>query len=455
MINERLFQQAVKRWTHFFQRELWEEDIDRRGWKHLWVAPLRIILLVWDRRRSHLLFLRASALTYVTAMSIVPTLAFVFALAKGFGVHQTLEPFLLKYVSAGQEEVVRRVIQYIGNTNVKALGSIGFALVLFSVIQAMGTIERSFNDIWGIRSHRRGFRKVADYISILAICPLAVTFSLAMTATISSATITQKLRLIGPISQVMDWLFALGPYTMLWLGFIFLYMFAPNTRVRPGSAIIGGILAGTLWQVSLWSYTYFQVGLARYNAIYSGFASLPFFLVWLYVSWVIVLFGAVITFFHQNLHSFRSLQSTPHASPLYRERLALRAMMGIAHRFYSGGPPWDMEEISRALQVHPSLLEEVLSKLHDGGLLMELQSGGRRFIPARALGKISMLDVVMAISSGGYDPPEPMTKAEKDMLRDTLAPARMTFEKTLGDINFQQLCQNVGGQYLSPGPSQE
>ncbi len=454
MINERLFQRAAKRWTRFFQQELWEEDINGSGWKYLWIAPLRMALLAWEGRRSHLLLLRASALTYVTVMSIVPTLAFVFALAKGFGVHHILEPFLLKYVSMGQEKVVTYVIQYIGNTSVKALGSIGFALVFFSVIQAMSTIERTFNDIWGIRAHRRGFRKIADYMSILAICPLAVTFSLAMTATISSSTITQKLRLIAPISQVMDWLFTLGPYAMLWLGFIFLYMFAPNTRVKPKSAVIGGILAGTVWQIFLWSYTHFQVGLARYNAIYSGFASLPFFLVWLYVSWVIVLFGAEIVFAHQNLRFFRSLQSAPHPSPYYRERLALRAMIGIARRFYSGGLPWEMEEFSRALKVQPSLLDEVLSKLHDRGLLIELQTDGRRFIPARALENISMLDVVMAIYRGGEDPPELMTKVEEDILRDTWASARMTLEETLANIHFKRLCQRGGEQYLSPVRSQ-
>jgi len=442
---------VAKRWLHFFQIKLWEELAGGSRWRELCIIPLRVAVLVWEGRRRHLILLRASALTYVTAISIVPTLAFIFALAKGFGVHHFLEPFLLKYIAFGQEEIIRRIIQYISNTNVKALGSIGFLLVLVSVIGAMGTIERTFNQIWGVQQHRRGFRKVADYLSILAIFPLAVMFSVAMTAAVSSSTIAQKLRLIGPFSQVMDWLFTLGPYVMLWVGFIFLYILAPNTRVRTQSAVIGGFLAGTVWQASLCIYTQFQIGLARYNAIYSGFASLPFFLVWLYVSWVIVLFGAEIVFIHQNLRSFKGTQLLPDASPRYRERLALRAMMKIAHRFYTGGSPWEAAELSRALQVHPALLAEVLSTLQGNKLIVELLGDGRRFIPARDLEKIFVIDVVTAVYRGKQDFPEQMNQVEEAVFRDILAPARQSMEDTLGAIHFQQLCQSMDKERLSTG----
>ncbi len=246
--------------------------------RHFWLKVLRILIIVVRDFNRDKCMLRASALTYATLLSIVPLLAFAFAILKGFGVQNQIEPLLIENLAVGSEAVVTRIIEYINNTNVTRLGTVGLGMLLLTILALLSNIEESFNSICGVSETRTLMRRFADYFSVLAFGPLLIVVAVSMTATIQTLDVVQTLQSKQYLGEMIRFAFKTLPYVAMWIAFSFMYIFMPNIRVRLPAAIIGGVIGGTIWQLGQVGYVLLQVGVARYNAIYGTLAALPIFI---------------------------------------------------------------------------------------------------------------------------------------------------------------------------------
>jgi membrane protein len=201
----------------------------------------------------------------------------------------------------------------------------------------------------------------------------------------------------------------------------------------------------------LYGYTEFQFGLSRYNVIYSSFASIPFFMVWLYSSWLMLIVGAVTAYIHQNYSHLRENAMTAYVSYSYKERLALRAFMAIASAFYEGKKPLSIERLSTLLDVPVHLVHDMIFILRDEELISVISgedSKEMHFLPSKDLSRIRFTEVLIALREHGENPSEQMTEGERSFLDTTLDQILKDVEVTFKDITFDDLCREYAGRYL-------
>lgn len=393
-------------WKKFFREDLWRFDFYEltRG-KKSWYQTLQVFFLVTQGFVKDKVLLRASALTYSTLLAIVPLLAFMFAILKGMGVQRRLEPLLLERMAAGaSQEMIAQILSYIDRINVGSLGAIGLVLLILTVIGVLGNIEAAFNEIWGLTQPRPLLRKFSDYFSLIFILPLLFFAALSLTASLKSATVVLWMQAQPGLGPMVVLLLRLTPFFALWGLFIFLFMFMPNTRVKFTSALIAGVFTGTLWQATQWAYVTFQVGVAKYNAIYGTFAQLPIMFIWIYVSWVIVLFGAEFSFALQNVATYRQERESGEVHFQARQELSLAFLRLIQERFVTGSPVVTAEQLAQEQAVPVRLARRVLADLMHIGLLTKVtEEGSVAYLPSRQLETLEAADVLEQLERMGTD----------------------------------------------------
>jgi membrane protein len=278
------------------------------------VKPLmefsRLVLAVANDVRKGSLRLRAAALTYVTLLSLAPLLAICFSVLKAIGIHNQLKPFLLDFLAPlGDQgrDIAGRLVGFVDNIKVGVLGMVGFLILVYGVLAMMREIELAFNDIWGVERARTLLRRIRDYPVVLLIVPLCMSLSVAVTEVLRHAGLVEKWLGIHIPGGVFEAVAGFIPYVLFVLSFTALYMFMPNTRVRARPALAAGLLATVLWKVLGWLFGVFVVGSGSYAAIYSVFAAMMLFMVWVNTGWLIVLVGASLSRHIQNAP--RSLQA--------------------------------------------------------------------------------------------------------------------------------------------------
>jgi membrane protein len=349
--------------------------------------------------------LRASALTFTTLLSLVPLLALMFAVLKGFGVQNELEPLLLKQLAVGGGAAVTKIVEYINNTNVGRLGTFGLIFLVISVLTLLSNIEQSFNSIWGVKETRSLRRRFTDYFSVVTIGPLFLVVAISMTSTLKSQGLVQSLLEHAYVGELLLALFKVLPFMVMWLVFAGLYLFMPNVKVSPRAALIGGIFGGTLWQFSQWGYLNFQVGVARYNAIYGTMAVLPILMVWIYLSWMIVLLGLEMTYATQNLRTLRQDIRGARVNFASYEFITLTVLLHIGRRFYRGQSALGHEELASQLDAPSRLLRAILEELTRLGFIVGTAQDSENvgYQPAQALEAIKLHDVIRGLALNGED----------------------------------------------------
>lgn len=390
-------------------------------------------------------FLRASALTFTTILSIVPFFAITFAVLKGLGVQNTLEPIIIEQVAAGLHEVVDNLITYINNTNVTSLGAIGAVTLIVTVITLLGNIEEAFNAIWGVRETRSLYRKFSDYLSVVVSAPLLLFTAISITTTLSSQTIVQWIIDRTYFGPAIVFFFKLVPYVSMWGALIFLYVFIPNTRVRFASALAGGIIAGTLWQIAQWGYVHFQVGVAKYNAIYGTLAMVPVFMVWIYTSWLIVLFGVEVVYAHQNRKTFRQEIHGLQISHAVRERIGLAVMLEIGMVFQKGSRPWTAEHLAAILGIPVRTLTELLDVFTAAGFLAQVAGDRPAWHPAKPLEHLSLAEIIDAVRNYGESYPVSLRFRGGEVLEELLTKLRKGAGDAVAGMTLQELVARVAG----------
>lgn len=401
---------VIKKINDFFSTEIWRIRADKLPKsKSFFLRQLRIIVLAWRGFDEDKCKLRASALTFYSLLSIVPIVAMAFGVAKGFGFEKRLEVVLLEKFP-GQEEVIGRVIlfaqSFLQNTQGGLIAGIGIAVLFWTVIKVLGNIETSFNDIWGIKHGRSIGRKFSDYMSVMLICPILLIMSSSMTVLITSqvALILDKIAILGALAPLIMFSLKFLPYLFLWILFTFFYAFMPNTKVLIRSAFLGGVVAGTIYQLTQWAYITFQIGASKYGAIYGSFAALPLFLVWLQVSWLIVLFGAEISFAEQNVETYEFEPDSLKVSGAFKRLLALRITHLCVKNFFKAKTPWTAAQIAHRLEIPVRLVRQILFELTESGVLVEVRFSDLNEVayqPAKDIEHLTIQDVLETLDTHG------------------------------------------------------
>jgi membrane protein len=363
--------------THFIEYDIWRIRLkDLPAFKAFLIEYLRVLLAAWKGFNHHQCAWRASALTFYSLLSIVPVAAMAFGIAKGFDFQTILQERLLEKFE-GQEEVLTRVFDFANtllvNTKGGVIAGVGVAVLFWTIIKVLGHIERSLNDIWGIKQPRSLSRKATDYLSVMLISPVLLVVSSSATIFIASqvAFITQKIEMLGPISLVVTFILKFAPFMIMWALFSFLYIFMPNTKVHFKAGLFAGIIAGTIYQTVQWLYMTFQVGVAQYNAIYGSFAALPLFLVWLQLSWLIVLAGAELSYNYQHSDMLEFEPDIERLSASFKKLLTLRVVSLLSKNFSQGLKPLTLSDMARSTDIPKKLIQQILNHLVECGIIIE------------------------------------------------------------------------------------
>jgi membrane protein len=394
--------------SHFIQSWVWGRDINSLApWPRAGMRMLRMLWAIVRDLRSGELNLRAMSLVYTTMLSIVPLLAVSFSVLKGFGVHEALETAMMGALQPLGEQGVnigRRIIEFVDNVKVGVLGSVGLALLLYTVISLMQKIEVAFNFIWLVPQERPFAQRFSDYLSVIVIGPVMVFSSLGVSASLQSTAIVKTITAIEPFGSLLHFGSALLPYVLVVAAFTFIYVFMPNTRVKLASAFAGAIVAGLLWNLTSILFAKFVVSSAQYTAIYSAFAALIIFMLWLYIGWLVLLAGASVAFYFQNPEQVTLTRGETTLSVRLAERLAFAFLAEITNQFATPDPQTKLEDLASKAGVPAGLAERQIEALAQAGLVIATTDSPKRWMPARAPETISLSEVMAAIRQEGETP---------------------------------------------------
>ena len=402
----------IRKVITFLTVDIWRlrlEDLSRM--RALFVNQLRILVLSLKGFQEDKLNVRASALTYYSLLSIVPVVAIIFGIAKGFGFDKLIEDALYKNYP-GYETVIAKIVEYANSlletTRGGIVAGVGIIVLLFTLIKVLGNFEAAFNDIWNIHRDRSIVRKFSDYTAILIVTVIGLIIYTSISGFIS----TQLMNLIdstalreaqGPLSWLI---FNILPFFLIWGLLTFIYLVLPNTKVSFKSAFYAAVVAGTLYRIVQWIYISFQIGVSRNNAIYGSLAALPLFLIWVQMSWLIVLVGAEISFAIQNVGMYKSEIDSLHISWRSKKRLGLLIAWRVIKNFSDGRAPMTAAEIGQDLGMPVRTVRQVLSELADEGIFSKTEAGKGQdsaFQPACDISFFTVKCVVDTLEKLGSD----------------------------------------------------
>jgi membrane protein len=342
--------------------------------------------------------LRAMGLVYTTLLSLVPLAAFAFAVLKGLGVHRDLEPLIYEFLRPIGEratELTAQFMNFVDNVRGDVLGSVGLAFLLYTVISTIQKLEEAFNFAWHVERPRSIMRRVSEYLSLMVVGPVFIVVVFSLFGALGSNDAMRWLTEHEPFGTILRGLGVIGPFLFVTGVFTFLYDFVPNTHVRLKPAFIGGLVAGLLWAGSGALFARIVAASAQMVAIYAGFAIFLAALIWIYLSWLILLIGAQLSFYVQNPRYLRVGQGHVRLTSALRERLAFTVMLLIARKFVAGESPWQLRALSEDLQIPGSALATVTRSLEHAGLLTLTED--EELIPARDLEGIQLTDILQAV----------------------------------------------------------
>jgi membrane protein len=392
-----------KRVQHYFGRDLWR----RHGHEgealplRLGRSALQVLVLVAQGVQRDLLFLRASALTYFSMLSLVPILAVAIALVGAFGVSDDIARAVIDRVAAGSPGASQYILDLVRGVNFGSFGVVGGASLFLTTVLGISSVERAFNAIWGIERQRSTVRRFADYLAVIVVAPLLFTVALSLATSLRSEAVVAKLLAHPVLAQAFQLGLGQLPTLLLLLGFAFLYWFLPNTSVRIGPALLGGIVAALLFGVAQTVYIGFNVGVARANALFGSFAALPLLLVWVYVSWTIVLLGCEVTFATQNLGTFLLARAGEEPRPAAREAIGIAVATRVA-RSFRDGEFVTPERIAEDLDVPVRSVRAILDDL-EAARIVSPRGGSDQdsFQLGRAAETVAVTDVLEALRGAG------------------------------------------------------
>ena len=377
-----------------------------QGVRHLLIETFKKLYLAVRFFIDKDVMAAASALTYSTMLAIVPILAVVFAIARGFGFNKYIEEWFLNTLSSqpqAADVIVGFVNSYLVHTHSGVILGIGLVFMLWTVIMLIHNIETTFNQIWQVSRQRPWSRKLTDYVAFFFFAPIVIILTSGLTIFLTTmAKKTEGYMLMGP---VLRFFIALMPYVVMSAVFVLLYVFMPNTRVKVRHALVPGILAGVAMQLLQYFYIHGQMLLSGYNAIYGSFAALPLFMLWVQLSWTICLFGAELTYTSQNLGEYAFLAVPDEISHRYRLLLSTVLMSKICERKDQEQPAYTAFQLKMVTGLPIRIVSDLLHDMVDAGLLnayySDIDSEEAVYTPAVPIDHLTVGTIVDRLETRG------------------------------------------------------
>ncbi len=438
--------QSWQRFKQFVTEDVWEIDVSSLSARRsLPIRLLRVGQIVFKGFQEDDLPVHASALTFVTLMSLVPMLAVAFALLKGFGFGQERVQILLGWTEAMPVEFqsfIQQMLDIVSTTNFAAMGWVGLGFVIFTAILVLGSVELTFDRIWGVARPRNVIRKVANYVSILVLVPVLIGIASTLETTLHGAVPFMPQAVGSVVRSAMR----LTTLFTTWLAFFSLYTFLPNTRVRALPAIISSLVGAIIWVIWQRAFITLQLGVARYNAIYGTFASAPIFLAWLYTSWVIVLLGAELAFALQNASTYSMESAAVNASYKSRFMLTLSIVLHAAEAMVGDKPRFSTSAFAREHHVPIRLLNDLVRMLVRAGYLVETAGRESSYVLTRAADSLTVREIFDLVTEEGAHPEKMGSRNLGAGIEGVLSGIEKGVGSALGEMTVRDLMEEKGGK---------
>ena len=385
------------------------------------VALLQAAQIMWVVGRDLIdgrLNLRAMSLVYTTLLSLVPTIAIAFAIFRAFGYAVYVEQFLTQFLEPlGDQgtEITARLMEFVQRVNANVLGTVGFVFLVYTVISMVKKIEAAFNDIWHVESSRSLTRQVTEIVSMGVLGPIILFTAVGVMAGALSNAYVGTVIDFGPIRFLISQMSKIVPYVILISVFALLYLMMPNTRVKLSSAFAGALVAGIAWGIAGWGFATFVVKSAQYVAVYSAFASLVVFMIWLYAAWLILLIGCSISFYFQKRQHLSPNIGLIRLTQHQLNRMAIKALVLIHKAYEGGGEAWTEETLGRRLHLPAEAMSEIEATLTKSGLIARSDSRPVRLIPvrpARLVRVAEVFDMMRAVREAGSVSDDSLSRVE-------------------------------------------
>lgn len=397
----------IQKIIHFVQVGIWHvkrEDV--KPWLYFIYGIVKKLLLAVERSTTKRMVNSASALTYSTLLAIVPIMAVVFAVARGFGYNKYIEDWFREALASqpqAAEIIIGFVNSYLVHTKSGIFLGVGLVFMLWTVIMLINNIEQTFNYIWQVKKPRSLFRTITDYMAMFLLVPIIIVITSGFSIFI--ATVSDNIEGYVLLAPVMRFFIALLPYLFMSAVFVALYVFMPNTKVKFSCAIVPGILAGVAMQIVQLFYIHSQIWVSSYNAIYGSFAALPLFMLWVQISWTICLFGAELCYTSQNLEDYAFRAQTEDISHRYRLMLCVILASKVCKRFEQGGKPYTALDLKLETGIPVRIVNDLLYELMRVHVIIEVNGDEKGeegcFQPAEPTSRLSVGLLIDRLESQG------------------------------------------------------
>lgn len=446
---------TVKRAKQSLWDYIWRNDIESLGFIHrTGLKTLRMLYAITRDLRDGQLSMRAMSLVYTTIIALVPMLAMSFAVLKGFGAHNEIRPFLLTALEPLGEkrlEVTDKIISFVDNIDVGVLGSVGLAILLYTVISMMQKIEQAFNYVWHVSQVRTLAQRVSDYTSVLFIGPLLITASVGITASLKKYFGDEAYIGVPVFGEMLQFILLAIPYFIMAIGFAFFYFYIPNARVKILSALIGGLVTAIAWKTMGWAFTSFVAGSARHTAVYSAFASAFLFMIWLYVGWLVLLIGSSIAFYFQYPQNLLIRADRLIISNRVQEKLALLIMATIGRKYLEVGGGYRSVELAKALRTPILVTERILAMLVKADLLVRNNDKRVYYLPNKPLDRITAYEVLEVVRSQDEQRPlEWKSLPDHAGIDPIFQQASQRFKDQFGSVTVAELAEKEADHARKP-----
>ncbi|MGF1573811.1 MAG: YihY/virulence factor BrkB family protein [Sumerlaeia bacterium] len=439
---------SISRAKNYLREGIWNQRVEDLPLRERYnINFLRVITLSVRHFLENKCMLRASALTFYSLLSIVPVVAMLLGVAKGFGFEENLKKQITSALSAAPD-VASRITSFadkqIQNTSGGVIAGVGILILFFTVVRMIGNIEDSLNDIWNVKEQRSFARKLSDYLSLVVVSPIVLVMSSSITVFLSNNTTTlyEKIPMMEFLSGPTQFLIRLTPVLLLTLLLTFIYAYLPNHKIRSFAAFAGGLTAAILFQLFQVGYVKFQGSMTTYNAIYGSLAALPLFMLYLQVSWSLLLFGAEVSYATQNASSLEFKGKLDNISDFQRSEISLAIVAESIRHFSVGEKGPSSFDLSNTLHTPEGYINQLLEELVSVGILSKLASeidGTTRYQPGLDINKLTVNMVLTRMRQLGTSDVPLLEKDSVKAIRNALKDIAETTENSPGNVLIKEL----------------
>jgi len=431
---------------NWWDRTVWQADIGSLpGWKRKSLLFLRGLQMLVDDLLAGSNTLHAMGLVYMSILSLVPLFAVMFSVLKGFGVHNQLQPLLLKGLAPLGEkgvEITDTILGFVDNIRVGVLGAIGLGILLFTVVSLIRQVEVAFNSTWRVRRLRPILERISHYISVLLIGPVLIFSAIGLSQSVEYMNLFQQVVETDMGAFFYNTLSIYLPFFMTVIAIAFIYMFVPNTRVRPAAALFGATISTLLFKAASSVFTLFILGSTRFEAIYSAFATAILLFIWIFIIWLILLLGSSIAYYYQYADRLLFLYRDEELSPFEGEVLALQLMVLVAKNYYAELPLLSLSQIAQQLQLPDDMVEKMIYRLEKGGYLEIVDENEKRLLPGRPPEETSCAELLAYVRDSRMERNNRANLVSSDNVIAVLKQAEQEAYTVTKDITIKQLASD-------------